>query len=242
MKNFCRILSFGLLCVLGNVLLPGQALAQKSASDTMLSNGIRVGFDLGRVANYYLQNREDFSLEAFADVGYQRWLGVAEAGFANVQKSREGLYDYTSNGAYLRVGVERNLLKGGDDVVFWGLRYGVAAMGYRYDNYTAVDSVWGNSTGSIPQTAAVQHWGELVGGIKAMVLKNVYLGFTLRFRVKASGNYSTDTGPILIPGFGSSLRNTAFGANYYIAYRIPFKKPANFARKPKVRKTKREKG
>jgi len=214
------------------------ALAQKTASDTILSNGLRIGFDLGRIANYYLQNRRNFALEASADVGYQRWLGVAELGYANVTNGRDGVYSYTSNGIYGRLGVERNLLKGGDDVVFWGLRYGVGRVGYRYGSYTVIDPIWGNNNGSIPQTSALQHWGELVGGIKGMVLKNVYLGFTLRFRVKISSNYSPETGPILVPGFGNAQNNTAFGISYYVAYRIPFKKPATFPKKPKKKKSK----
>ena len=236
MKHYNPILLFSLTVVLGSLYT--SASAQPSASDTILSNGLRIGFDLGRVANYYLSNQRNFSLESSADVGYQRWLGVAELGYGNVTNGRDQVYDYNSNGVYARIGIDRNLLKGGDDVVFWGLRYGVGRVSYRYSFYAVADSIWGNTSGNIPQSSALQHWGELVGGLKAMVMKNIYLGFTVRFRVKLNGNYESETGPILIPGFGKAASNTAFGANYYISYRIPFSKPATFQRKPKNKKEK----
>ncbi len=217
--------------------ISSSAWAQKSASDTVLSNGLRIGFDLGRVANYYIQNHKNFSLEGSADIGYQRWLGVVELGYGNVKDGRTDVYSYNSNGAFARIGIERNLLKGGDDVVFWGLRYGIGRVSYEYSFYNITDPVWGNTSGSVPKIAAMQHWSELVGGIKAEVLKNIYLGFTLRFRVKLSGNYNTDMAPISVPGYGSALKNTGFGANYYISYRIPFKKPATFPKKPKIKKS-----
>ncbi len=242
MKHCHPILLFFLI-VVGVSLVTGAytpAAAQKAASDTILSNGLRIGFDVGRIANYYLRNRRNFSLEASADVGYQRWLGVAELGYATITNSRAQSYDYKSNGVYGRVGIERNLLKGGDDVVFWGLRYGVSQLSYQYGSYVVSDSVWGNTTGTIPQTSVMQHWGELVGGIKGMVFKNVYLGFTLRFRVKINGNYAPETSPIEIPGYGNALKTTAFGISYYVSYRIPFKKPATFPKKPKKKKSEKE--
>jgi hypothetical protein len=240
MKLYYPTLPFFLLIAVFVSLLAGThtpVRAQKSASDTVLSNGLRIGFDVGRIANYYLQNRNFFSLEASADVGYQRWLGVAELGYATITKEREQRYAYSGNGFFGRIGVERNLLKGGDDVVFWGLRYGVGQTTYEYSFYTVRDPVWGDIDGSVQKTSAMQHWGELVGGIKGQVLKNIYLGFTLRARVKIAGTYATETAPIIMPGYGNPLKGTTFGMNYYISYRIPFTKPATFPKKPKVKKT-----
>ncbi|MDJ1504097.1 DUF6048 family protein [Xanthocytophaga agilis] len=241
MKLYNPILISFLTIVLSSYLtaLYTPAYSQKSASDTILSNGLRIGFDLGRIANFYMKDQKNFSLEGSADIGYQRWLGVAELGYANIKSSKDQVYDYNSNGVYGRVGVERNLLKGGDDVVFWGLRYGISQMTYSYGYYNVIDTIWGGSSGSIPKTSATQHWGELVGGIKGLVWKNFYLGFTLRFRFKISGSYNADLGPIIVPGYGAADKSTAFGANYYVSYRIPFKKPATFPKKKKVKKDKK---
>lgn len=213
-----------------------QSFAQVSASDTVLSNGLRIGFDVGRVANYFLQNRKNFGLEAYADVGYQKWLGVVEVGYARNTNGRPGVYDYTGNGVYGRVGVERNMLRGGDDAVFWGLRYAVGRAGYRYDSFTVTDSVWGNVSGGIPQSSSLMHWGELVGGLKGKIWNNFYLGFTIRARVRLAGDENQETGPILMPGYGRASKNTQFGVSYYVSYRIPFKKPATFISKRSVRR------
>lgn len=238
MKN-CNPMSrllFGLGLVSCLAGIRTQATAQVSASDTVLSNGLRIGFDVGRVANYFLQNRKNFGLEAYADMGYQKWLGVVEAGYARNADGRAGVYEYTGNGIYGRLGVERNMLRGGDDAVFWGLRYGVGRVGYRYGSYTVRDTVWGDASGGVPQSSGVMHWGELVGGLKGRIRGNFYLGFTLRFRTRLAGNIDSDTGPILMPGYGKSAKNTQFGISYYVSYRIPFKKPATFVSKSSLKK------
>ncbi len=229
-------LLFGLFLVSCLSGICTRSFGQVSASDTVLSNGLRIGFDVGRVANYFLQNRKNFGLEAYADVGYQKWLGVVEAGYARNTDGRPGVYEYTGNGVYGRFGVERNMLRGGDDAVFWGLRYGVGRVGYRYDSYTVRDTVWGNASGSVPQSSGLMHWGELVGGLKGRLWNNFYLGFTLRFRTRLAGNIDSDTGPVLVPGYGRSAKNTQFGVSYYVSYRIPFKKPATFVSKASIRK------
>ncbi len=224
-----------------SILLCGSApwaIAQKSSADTILSNGLRIGFDLGRVANYFIRNQKNFSLEGSVDVGYQRWLGVAEVGYGHITNGRTDLqgqriYGYSSNGVYTRLGVERNLLRGGDDVVFYGLRYGVGRVGYTYGEFTVKDTIWGNHTASLPQTNGLLHWAELVGGLKGKVWNNFYMGFTLRFRFRVASNFSTETGPISMPGFGNATKSTQFGFSYYVFYRIPFKKPATFVRQKK---------
>lgn len=228
------LFSLGLVSCLAGI--GTRSVAQVSASDTVLSNGLRIGFDVGRIANYFLQNRKNFGLEACADVGYQKWLGVVEAGYARNTDGRAGLYDHVSNGIYGRLGVERNMLRGGDDAVFWGLRYGVGRVAYRYDFYTVQDTVWGAATRSVPQSAGLMHWGEVVGGLKGKIWNNFYLGFTLRFRVRLADNIDSDTGPILMPGFGRASESTQFGVSYYVSYRIPFKKPATFVSKASLRK------
>ena len=64
----------------------------------------------------------------------------------------------------------------------------------------------------------------MVTGLKIRVVKQLYLGFTLRYKLFMSTSGAEDLRPYYIPGFGKNIGTSAFGFNYYVSYRLPFRK------------------
>ena len=209
--------------LLAAFLLTGLCgFTQTAAPDTARRSGLRLGFDLSRLANYYITERKVQGLEFSVDLAYRKLFYVAEAGVANTSKSQPS-YQFATNGYYGRLGIERNMLKGGKDVMFFGARYAFGAFNFRSDRFVAPDLYWGDFESSIGQQNFTAHWLEGISGLKGNVWQNFYLGFTVRFKYRVSLSGNQGLGSITIPGFGDAAKRSAFGFNYYIFYQIPFR-------------------
>ena len=210
--------------LLAAFLLTGLCgFTQTAAPDTARRSGLRLGFDLSRLANYYITERKVRSLEFSADLTRGKLVYVAEAGGANISKTQP-TYEFATNGLYGRLGIERNMLKGGNDVMFFGARYALGAFTFGSNRFVAPDTYWGNYVSSIENQNFTAHWLEGVSGLKGNVWRNFYLGFTIRFKLRVALSGNQDLGSITIPGFGDAARRSAFGFNYYVFYQIPFRK------------------
>jgi hypothetical protein len=188
--------------------------------------GIRVGCDLSRFG-LYLVNQDRKALEFSGDTEIKRNLfGTIELGTESSTK-QSNILSYTSSGAYARVGIDYNILKKdkmekGRDLVFVGFRYGYSFMKQRTDSYIIpgpLDTV----RSSYPSVNLSGHWVEAVFGLKVEVLRNLFLGASLRGRILL---YSTKNinFPYYVPGYGKGGNKTNFGANYSIYYQIPLMK------------------
>ena len=217
------ILSLSSLLVL--LLAAGPGVAQTAGRDTLYTKGMRIGFDLSRVANYFLTERKVRSYEVTADIRLQnKLLYVAEAGIATITKDAPS-YTFQSNGYYGRLGIDRNMLKGGNDILFFGARYALSAFNFQSDRFVVAEPYWQEElVSNYPKENFLAQWVEGVAGLKGNVFGNFYLGFAARFKLRVALSGNRDVGAITIPGFGDASQRTAFGFNYYVFYQIPFKK------------------
>jgi hypothetical protein len=204
------------------LLAAPAGFAQTAGRDTLYTKGVRIGFDLSRVANYYITEKKVRSFEVSADLRLQnKLLYVAEAGIATIAKEAPA-YTFRSNGYYGRLGIERNMLKGGNDILFFGARYGLSAFNFQSDRFVVSEPYWGEEfESSYPKENFLAQWLEGVAGLKGNVFGNFYLGFTARFKLRVALSGNRDVGAITIPGFGDASQRSAFGFNYYVFYQIP---------------------
>jgi hypothetical protein len=178
---------------------------------------------LGRIAYYFLNDRATGGFEVAVDAGYRnRFAGVVELGTAKEKRASEQ-YEYMQSGWYTRLGIDKNVLKGGDDAIFFGLRYALSNFNYEFSSLTVVDTLWGTYSARVPKTNVTAHWLEGVAGMKGLVFKNFYLGYTIRVKLKIADNGYGDVESTTIPGFGKTGITTAVGMSYYVAYRFPLK-------------------
>jgi hypothetical protein len=214
----CILSLSSLLLLLG----AGTGFAQTAARDTLYTKGVRIGFDLSRVANYFLTERKVRSYEVTADLRLQnKLLYVAEVGIATITKDAP-TYTFQSNGYYGRLGIDRNMLKGGNDILFFGARYALSAFNFQSDRFVITEPYWEEElVSNYPKENFLAQWVEGVAGLKGNVFGNFYLGFAARFKLRMALSGNRGVGAITIPGFGDASQRAAFGFNYYVFYQIP---------------------
>lgn len=197
-----------------------------SAQDTILFPlKIRTGIDIAG-PGIYLSDNNNLNLEGYISFDKSEKIAwVVEAGYLNYKYSQYN-YDYTSKGAFARLGADINLLK--TEVSrgrYWagiGLRYGVSLFNsetpsFLYENY------WGTVTSSLPSKKTMGHFFEVAPGVKTEIFRNISIGWTIRLKLLISGGGGKDLRPIYFPGYGNGGRRTTAGISYYLSWNIPYK-------------------
>ena len=83
---------------------------------------------------------------------------------------------------------------------------------------------WGDVMVDSYESSLRGHWFELVGGMKAEVLPNFFLGWMVRFKFLLNPDMDPNVTPALVPGYGNAAQNRGFGFSYTISYKIPLYK------------------
>ena len=69
------------------------------------------------------------------------------------------------------------------------------------------------------------HWVELVGGVKAELFSNLFMGFSVRLKSLVSNKKPEGFDNLYIPGFDRKYNgNIGVGFNYTLSYFIPLYK------------------
>lgn len=182
---------------------------------------VRIGFDIAAIPfNFMHPSRRGYEFQA--DYNWKdnvSWAAEAGWGTGNVNYP---FLEYTTNGAFVRLGVEQNLLSvlniGDFDNAFAGVRYGMG-FGKLGDAVYKVPSLFGGvSEGSAPGQAYFVHWGEIVGGVKVGIWKSLYAGWTVRGKFLFNSGTFKEHSPNYIPGFGKGDKKSSFGFNFYLSY------------------------
>lgn len=198
---------------------------------TKESYGLRVGVDLSKPIISFMEE-ESKGLELVGDVRILRnYFAAVELGFED-KTSKEDYMNFTTKGSYIKAGVNYNAYKnwiGMTNEIYVGVRYGFSIFDQTLNSYTPnVKGTYFIPTEVFPNTEFKDlsaHWAELVFGIKAETLKNLYLGFSFSFKKMVSTKEPTNFKNLYVPGFNRVyLNNTGFGINYTLSYMIPIVK------------------
>jgi Domain of unknown function (DUF6048) len=192
-----------------------------------LKQGISIGYDFsGLIVNIFQPTQTSGEVSVTAGA-FKKLYYTVEAGILTIY-DRETDFNYFSNGQYIRAGFDYNFYKrktpDENNMVFLGLRYGLATMHHSADNITIEDAYWGNySPKPIPDSKVNAQWIEIAAGIRVELIKNFSMGWSGRVHFLthlASGPNK----PFMIPGFGSGYSTITLGFNYSIYYTIPLRK------------------
>lgn len=191
--------------------------------------GFRLGVDISKPIKSVI----DDVYSGFEIVGDYRiskdWYVATELGFEE-ENTIEDFTNTTAKGSYIRLGVNYNAYANWLDMnneIYVGFRYGFSIFDNTINSYTTNT---GNNyfpttdlTAPITETGLTAHWGEFQLGIKAETLKNLFLGFSLAYKVGISIDDPENFKTLYAPGFNRVYANsTGFGFNYTISYLIPF--------------------
>lgn len=227
MKYISGFISKGFLLLL-TLGLSGILSAQEgSEKDTLRTYGPRFGVDLARFI-YLLADPVQTGAEVSADFEvYRNIYPVFELGF-NSMADEKDLFDYASTGTYGRAGIDYNILKLKDrsvhHTISLGFRYGMAVFNHQVEEVLIPESYWGNYLFEPYDNKLTGHWLELVGGMKAEIFSNFFLGWSLRYKILLNPQMDRLMIPEMIPGYGSGGEERMFGLTYSMYYKIPLLK------------------
>ncbi len=186
---------------------------------------IKAGIDIADPAMYF-DNRNIRSAEGYfaVDLNEKRSL-VLEAGYLDYKYSQYN-YEYLNKGAFVRAGVDFNLIK--PDVAQGkyyggiGLRYGLSMFTYEVPAFTH-GNYWGSVTSSVPPATRWGHFIEATPGVRTEVFRNFSIGWTVRLRLLVYTGAGRDLKPVYFPGFGDAGKKFSPGINYFLVWSIPYK-------------------
>jgi hypothetical protein len=189
---------------------------------------VRLGADPGTLG-YMIFSEKRGIFEAEADIDIDRFFLVANYGISSY-KLDEPTYLYENQGTYLRIGPDINFMHEDPNlnIMFFGLRYARSSFNdkLQYDTHAVIQSetTWPNTRETSSNGNAKASWYEMVTGLKIRIVKQLYMGFTMRFKLLMKTKQTEILKPYYIPGFGKNVSSSSFGFNYYISYRLPFRK------------------
>ena len=193
--------------------------------------GLRVGVDLHRLTkSLYDSNYK--GLEVVADYRLSNRFYIAGE-IGNEEKTvDDDRLNFTTKGTYFKVGFDYNSFENWldmENMIYVGMRYGVSSHSQTLNTYKIYDPT--NYYGETIITSGEKFdglnasWLEVIGGIKAEIFNNVYLGFSVRLNYLVKKKKPDNFDNLYIPGFNRTY-DGKFGAglNYSLSYFIPIYK------------------
>jgi hypothetical protein len=193
-----------------------------TVKNKFVPTGIRVGTDV--IALIKSSTQDNFTgWEVNADVDFNRYYLNFDYGSWGRNFASDSA-TYQNEGRYWRLGVDVNfLLKDVErNMFFIGLRYGRANYSEQM-TIVSQDDIWGDFTNSYNNPNVTARWLELTSGIRVKMYKFIWLGYTARFKfgLKRQGEIAMLSHDV--PGYGRTDKETAWGFNYQLFFRIPFR-------------------
>ncbi len=222
-----------LLFILTILLLPSISLAQQERemqkrpprTDKFIRmKGIRFGYDLTRPVQHLWNKGDRYGSELSFDMEIApNTFTVLETGWEALKINTDYI-DYRGAGSYTRFGVDYNFLvaehKQDKDILYLGVRYAIS-LGNQHVESFSNDNYWNNTQGSFPKQNIQAHWAELVFGTRIEVLKNLFLGWSIRSKIKIS-HKDYDMPPVyFIPGYGKAEKGINLDFSYSVYYNLP---------------------
>ncbi|HYH56491.1 MAG TPA: DUF6048 family protein [Anseongella sp.] len=187
-------------------------------------SGLRVGIDLLKPILSFMNDQPqgaEFSLDYEIKKNY---FAVVEGGWQQMELD-EVRYNYATDGIFGRLGVDYNFMKRmrprSSEMAYVGFRYGFSSFNLQADSVLLSEGYWGDLLTNVPRTSLQAHWAELLLGVKAEILDNFFLGWTIRAAFLAGGGITKrDVVPVRVPGYGRTEKKPVFGFTYSIFYRF----------------------
>ncbi len=203
------------------------------SNDTIIKNkyGLRVGIDLFNPVNTFF-NDERKGLELVGDYRITKKLYIAaELGYLE-ETTDEDFINFTTNGSYIKAGVDYNAYENWlnmENAIYVGFRYGYSTFSQTLNSFTINNDSFLDGLAT-PENGQKfdnlnAHWAEIVLGIKAEILNNLFLGFSFSGKKMITTKEPDGFKNLFVPGFNRVfLNNSGFGFNYTISYLIPLYK------------------
>jgi hypothetical protein len=197
--------------------------------------GIKIGTDLISIGKtLYVKSFSGWEVNAETDfsryylaVDYGTW---ARTYFHPDDSAKNiGQSSYSNTGRYYRIGIDVNFLKKDPEknVFFIGFRYGHSRYSEHFssiENDPFIPDPNLAISKNLSNVNAHAHWLELTSGLRVKMWRFIWMGYTARFKfalkTKGEGDLLTSD----VPGYGRTDKQTFWGFNYQLFFRIPVQK------------------
>jgi len=193
--------------------------------------GLRVGLDLHRLSKSFYDDKYK-GLEIVADYRLTKKYFIAGE-LGNEEKNvDDDRLNFTTKGSYFKVGFDYNAFENWldmENMIYAGMRVGFSSFSHKLNSYKIYDptNYYGKTQFSTGEkfNGLNASWLELVGGIKAEIFNNIFLGFSVKVNYLLSNKKPDTFDNLFIPGYNRTY-DGKFGAgfNYTISYFIPIYK------------------
>ena len=225
-----KILSFTFVLCLLAAISYGQAETKKKYKPKRTDNyirmkGIRLGADITRPFQDLWTKGNRYGSEFSADMElWPNLFPTFESGI-DIMKIKTDYIDYKSTGSYSRIGMDYNFLqaenKDDKNIFYVGLRYGFVLAKQQVNSYK-IDSYWTPTTGRFGNQNYFAHWGEFLLGIKGEIVRNLYMGWTIRGKIKLNNKDLGMPPTYFIPGYGKAEKGFNLDFTYSVYYNLPW--------------------
>jgi hypothetical protein len=231
--------TFSIALILLSFLVNAQQKKTDSIPPKIERFGIRFGADIFKLTrSFYDKNYKGIEFVGDYRLTKNYYL-AAELGNEN-KTTEDDRLNTTAKGTYIKVGFDYNSYENWLDMrnmVFIGLRYGASTFSQQLNSYKLY-----NTSTYFPEAPTVvsgekfnglsAQWFEVVVGMKAEVLKNIYVGFSVRMNKILSNTKPENFDNLYIPGFNRTYNGDfGVGFNYTVSYFLPIYKTKSSPKK-----------
>ena len=231
------IFSLALLCV----SISGNAQVKDTTAVVYPERyGLRVGVDLHRLSKSFYE-KDYRGLEIVGDYRLTRRFYLAGE-LGNEEKTvDDDRLNFTTKGTYFKAGFDYNTFENWldmENMIYVGMRYGISSFSHTVNTYKIYDptNYYGENTviSGAKYNGLTANWIEIIGGVKAELFSNLYLGFSLRLNYLVSNKKPDGFDNLYIPGFNRTYEGKfGAGVNYTLSYFIPIYKKNKVAKENK---------
>jgi hypothetical protein len=231
------IFSLALLCV----SISGNAQVKDTTAVVYPERyGLRVGVDLHRLSKSFYE-KDYKGLEIVGDYRLTRRFYLAGE-LGNEEKTvDDDRLNFTTKGTYFKAGFDYNTFENWldmENMIYVGMRYGISSFSQTLNSYKIYDptNYYGENTviSGTKFNGLTANWIEIIGGVKAELFSNLYLGFSLRLNYLVSNKKPDGFDNLYIPGFNRTYEGKfGAGVNYTLSYFIPIYKKNKVAKENK---------
>lgn len=213
-----------------------QENTEETTNDTIVIKqkyGLRLGGDLSKLVRSFID--DDYTgFEINADYRLTKRLYLSGELGTEERTLNNDFLNATAKGSYFKAGVDYNLYKNWlsmENLIYSGFRVGASTFSQTLNSYTVYnpDQYWENpysSTDAKEFNGLSALWAELILGIKAEVLNNLFVGANIQFKSIISQDEPANFENLYIPGFNRTFDSGRFGIGfgYNLSYLIPIYK------------------
>lgn len=184
-----------------------------------LFNGIALSVDLVGPVQMAISDYGQYETSLRVNLK-DKYFPVLELGLGRADYTDDGTQiSYKTSAPFGRIGIDFNLLKDKHDIykLFAGVRYAFTSFKYDLSHPGVNDPVWGNTAPySAKDIDCSYHWLEFGIGADAKIWGPIHMGWSLRYRKRASYDDGELGKSWYVPGYGKS-DGSAFGALFNIS-------------------------